>query len=78
VNSSTPGAGLSDSSKDTTIALYEDPGDMAATMDYSDAPKENVSEEEVPEEEMVDYEASPEPLGMEINVMENQLNINET
>ena len=76
MNSPTPGAGLSDSSRDPTMASYEDPEDAATTMDHSNGPKENVSNEELPEEEMVDYEASLEPLGMEINVITFSANSN--
>jgi hypothetical protein len=68
-DSLTPGAKLFDSSREPTITSQEDPKDTATTMDHSEASKEKVTEEEVHEEEMVDYEASPKHLGLEINVI---------
>jgi hypothetical protein len=58
----------SDSSKDITMFLHENSKDTTTTMDHSEAPKEKVAEEEVHEEEMVDYEVSPKHLVMEINI----------
>jgi hypothetical protein len=68
-DSPTFGIGPFDSSRDDTIASQDDPKGTMTTTDHSKALKENVVEVEVPEKEMVDYEALPEHLGTEINVI---------
>lgn len=59
----------SDSSKDNDMASQEDNKDTMTTMEHSKALKENITYDRVPEEDMVDYEASLECTSMEINVI---------
>jgi hypothetical protein len=69
MDSPTLGTRLSSSSRDNTMTPHEGPKDTVTTMDHSEALKERITDEEVSEELMVDYEASLECLGMEINVI---------